>query len=500
MIAGLLLAAVCVQYDAEAPEPIAPLRGAVLVCAGNRAGTQAAQGFVGHVSRGWQGAELPRVVLVTEETDGIEPRDAWEALQGASLTVSAPGTDAVEFAATLTGVQGLWVHANTEGWLRELMSAPRLEAVRALIAGGGIVACSGEAALAVDAGGVELLQGYSLVKTKADLVALMTAHPDRPAVLLAEGASLLVDDRRMRAFDGTVSVQLGPSSTRPSRGIRLSPKNGVGDFVSLSRAAMARAGRPFPAKPAPAPGLESGSLILVGGGGMPAGTYARFIELAGGPEAPLVYVPCVEEERISREPSAVRDFRRAGAKNVTWIHTKDRSKADAVDFLEPLREAKGVWFGGGRQWNLVDSYGNTEAHRLFHGVLERGGVIGGSSAGASIQASYLARGDPLGNRNIIAEGYERGFGFLTGCAVDQHFSERGRHPDMLSLKRALPQLLGIGIDESTALEVHGTVGEVSGQGRVFFFDTADAPPAAEGASTAVGADERYDLAQRKKLP
>ena len=116
-----------------------------------------------------------------------------------------------------------------------------------------------------------------------------------------------------------------------------------------------------------------------------------------------------------------------GAANATWIHTKDRSRADSARaILDPIRNATGLWFGGGRQWNFSDSYYGTTAHRLMHEVLARGGVIAGSSAGASIQAEWMARGDPLGNQKIIAPGYERGLGFIKGVAIDQHFTQRDR--------------------------------------------------------------------------
>ena len=105
----------------------------------------------------------------------------------------------------------------------------------------------------------------------------------------------------------------------------------------------------------------------------------------------------------------MRRLRRAGARNVTWIHSTDRRRSDHDEaILGPLREARGIWFGGGRHWHFVDAYQNTTAHRLMHEVLERGGVIAGASAGASIQSDYMTRGDPRNNKDILAEGYERG--------------------------------------------------------------------------------------------
>ena len=97
----------------------------------------------------------------------------------------------------------------------------------------------------------------------------------------------------------------------------------------------------------------------------------------------------------------------------------------------------------------------------------------GSSAGASIQAEYMVRGNPLGNQEMMAEGYEQGFGFLRGVAIDQHFTGRNRFADMSSLMQHFPQLLGIGIDGGTAIIVEGSTANVVGKGSVHFYD-ADA--------------------------
>jgi len=221
--------------------------------------------------------------------------------------------------------------------------------------------------------------------------------------------------------------------------------------------------------------VPNGSLFIVGGGGLPDGLLSQFIEMAGGPEAPIVYLPCIEEEDSSgdRFPDVIRS---AGARHVTMLHTKDRKKADQDEsFLSILKKAKGIWFGGGRQWNLVDSYQNTKAHEIMHQVLARGGAIGGSSAGASIQGDYMPRGDPMGNLNIIAEGYERGLGFLCGVAIDQHFAQRRRFKDMTLLMETYPQLLGIGIDEGTAIIVKQSIAEVVGKGNVAFYDALSKP-------------------------
>jgi hypothetical protein len=92
-----------------------------------------------------------------------------------------------------------------------------------------------------------------------------------------------------------------------------------------------------------------------------------------------------------------------GVKNVKMLHTHDPKVADTESVRQGLRDATAVWFDGGRQWNIVDSYANTLTYREFHKVLERGGVIGGSSAGATIQGDYLVRGDTSGTAVVMTE-------------------------------------------------------------------------------------------------
>src|SRR6185503_9721117 len=122
----------------------------------------------------------------------------------------------------------------------------------------------------------------------------------------------------------------------------------------------------------------------------------------------------------------------------------------------------------------------TKLPALFRDVLARGGVIGGSSAGATIQGDYLVRGAPAGPNIMMCEGYERALGFLPGVAIDQHFSARNRFKDMTAFMARYPQYLGIGIDESTALVVQGSTAEVLGRGKVHFYDRR--VPLKEGAN------------------
>src|SRR5262245_33856280 len=124
-------------------------------------------------------------------------------------------------------------------------------------------------------------------------------------------------------------------------------------------------------------------------------------------------------------------FRGVGVKHLTILHAATQAEADREDFVSPLKDATGVWFPGGRQFRLADSYLHTRTLAELHSLLQRGGVIGGTSAGASILASYLIRGARETNTTVMAPGYEQGFDFLHEAAVDQHLSQRNRENDML---------------------------------------------------------------------
>ena len=218
----------------------------------------------------------------------------------------------------------------------------------------------------------------------------------------------------------------------------------------------------------PVVGPVHGSLVVAGGGIRSAAIVENFIELAGGPDARFVFVPTAAG--LDRYDIGSTNFlRRHGARNVMLLHTDDRAEADSTEFTAPLLQADGVWFGGGRQWRLVDAYSGTKTEQLFRKVLERGGVIGGSSAGATIQGSFLVRGDTRNNQIMIGD-HEQGFGFLKDVAIDQHVLARNRHFDLLSILKQRPHLLGIGVDEDTAIVVQGDEFKVIGSSYAIVYD------------------------------
>jgi cyanophycinase len=223
-------------------------------------------------------------------------------------------------------------------------------------------------------------------------------------------------------------------------------------------------------------GPEHGTLIIAGGGKLGPEILGRFIKLAGGPSAEIVVIPTAGgEAKYGPDCDCLKIFKELGATNLTILHTTDRKEADSEAFVAPLKRAKAVWFVGGRQWHLVDSYLGTRTETEIHNLLARGGVAGGTSAGASIQASYMVRGAKAGNEALMAPGYEQGFGLITGAGVDQHVTARHREGDLDALVKAHPDLLGIGIDQSTAIEVKHDSFKVLGAGHVFIHDGTEQP-------------------------
>lgn len=228
-------------------------------------------------------------------------------------------------------------------------------------------------------------------------------------------------------------------------------------------------------------GPAKGTLIIAGGGPLEGtGIVEAFIARAGGPEkAKIVVVPTAGGNksadgtvRVYKEDDVVAAWKKRGVQHVRMLHTHDAKVADTDEFAAPLREATGVWFDGGRQWNIVDSYAKTLTLREFHKVLERGGVIAGTSAGATIQGDYLVRGAIAGSNIVMTPEpeHEHGFAFLRRSAIDQHINTRNRWDDIIPVIRKYPNLLGLGLSEGTAIVVTGDRFEVMGLWKVAVHD------------------------------
>ena len=251
-------------------------------------------------------------------------------------------------------------------------------------------------------------------------------------------------------------------------------------------------------------GPEHGALVIVGGGRVGPEILTRFFDLAGGRDQPLVVVPTAGgAETYDQSYPGLKMFKDFGVTNITVLHTTDRKVADSEEFVKPLTTAKAVWFVGGRQWHLVDSYLHTRTQREVEKVLERGGVVGGSSAGASILSSYMVRGAHENNYVMMAPGYEEGFGLIKGVAIDQHMLTRNRQDDLEEVVAKHPDVLGIGLDESTAIVVRGQTFEVTGASKIAIHDGRTVAGERQQRNGKkyyfMGPGERFDLTTLKKI-
>lgn len=545
---SLLALSFCVslaaQYDESAPEPIRPLQGTVVLGGGGDLPAETFERF-----ESLAGGELASLVVIRTSAKG----EGLKSMTAATVVTVAPGNEAHARAASaaLAKATGVWLAAASATELVGALRGTSMEtALQGVLLRGGVVGASGDVAASLSAAritggaphaavghGLDLIPGAIVVPQYRDkpdrnrLLGVLASQPRLVGLAVEPGTVLVVHKRFMDTFGAgsayacvaanehmpvrleRIHRDISPRSQR--RGMR--PRGGrsargerqsrpyrprrLEDLVAMSRDAMARTRARFPAVAPPKPRVAKGTLMIVGGGGSPPGFMDRFMELAGGKDALLLYIPCTESENANAERTLAR-WRKAGATNVDFIHTKDRHEADtSTEIHDKLKRAGGLFFGGGRQWNFVDSWQHTEAHRLMHEVLTRGGVIAGSSAGASIQGSYMARGNSLGNVDAMAPGYDTGLGFLTGVAIDQHFSQRGRHPDMTALVNRYPQLLGIGLDEASSIIVRGSIATcLCREGRkVHFYDRRRPVVPGEPDYVLLEDGQRFDLVARKVL-
>jgi cyanophycinase len=252
-------------------------------------------------------------------------------------------------------------------------------------------------------------------------------------------------------------------------------------------------------------GPEKGWLVLHGGGIVHDHTAdERFVALAGGAKASIVVVMTAADLNLLT-PDVLAKYRdwwetAFGAGEVTLVDARTRDEADSETFAEPFRNATGVYVVGGSLTRVVEVYSGTRAEREMKAVVERGGVFGGSSAGAMIQGSFLISasktpwGEPLPRSRMYLDPARLvGFGLLRNVTVYPHLSARHAERDVAAVVARNPGLVGIGIDEDTAVVLHEDRFEVVGVGKAVFFD-ANRP------AVTLRKGQRFDLRTRTRLP
>ncbi|EWT01794.1 cyanophycinase [Intrasporangium oryzae NRRL B-24470] len=232
------------------------------------------------------------------------------------------------------------------------------------------------------------------------------------------------------------------------------------------------------------------TLLIIGGAEDRIGrsvVLKRFVKLAGGRRSRIVVIPTASgyADEVS---DAYRDvFTRLRGGEISVVHPTTRREAGDPAMIAHLDAATGVFLTGGSQVKLAQNVVGTPVGNAILRAYDRGAVIAGTSAGASIMSRFMIS---LGEEGLTprqrASQISAGLGLVEDVIIDQHFDQRGRYGRLMSMVAASPNLLGMGIDENTAAEIRdGRVMSVIGAGAIFLVDArnaiTDAPDARRGA-------------------
>ena len=191
---------------------------------------------------------------------------------------------------------------------------------------------------------------------------------------------------------------------------------------------------------------RKGALLICGGGALPLSVKKKFVELAGGKNGKLVVIPTASERTSEKALGERTEFwTDAGIGMAKILHTRDRKVANSSTFVSELEDATAVWISGGQQSRLASAYQGTATEKALLDLVQRGGIVGGTSAGAAIQTRVMIQS---GNPNPVIS---KGMDLLPNAIVDQHFLKRNRFNRLLTAVRQHPDRTGVGISESTAL-------------------------------------------------
>jgi cyanophycinase len=206
--------------------------------------------------------------------------------------------------------------------------------------------------------------------------------------------------------------------------------------------------------------FRGGTLVIAGGGDLPSIVQRRFWELAGGKKGRLVIIPAYEATPadVANLKAEWKDWH---FRSIKVLQAMERDQSEAPNFANPIMKADAVWLSGGDQNWLAHLYADTPVETQLQALLDRGGLIGGTSAGASIMT-----------RVMIEEGQRtaklnRGLDLLKDSVVDQHFFQRNRPQRLIGAVKGQPNLIGFGVDEGTALVVQVPQGRLGVIGKSY---------------------------------
>lgn len=227
-----------------------------------------------------------------------------------------------------------------------------------------------------------------------------------------------------------------------------------------------------------------GHLVIIGGGTRSDYIMNKFIEFAGGPESKIIVIPMASGDSTITAMEQIEEFKtKYNCKNLDYIYCTKKT-ADISSNFAKLDSAKGIYFTGGDQVLLTDALLGTKLFDKIKEIYKNGGVIGGTSAGAAVMSHVMITGNELINKDttnifkMIKKGNVQtveGFGFLNNVIIDQHFVTRKRLNRLITVVLENPSLLGVGIDESTAIIVNpDETFNVVGENLVIVYDARKA--------------------------
>lgn len=218
-----------------------------------------------------------------------------------------------------------------------------------------------------------------------------------------------------------------------------------------------------------------GQLVIIGGAEDKEGDckiLREFVRRSGGVNARIVVMTVATELPREVGENYIRVFERLGIEDVRIVDTVTREDATASNALEAIQKATGVFFTGGDQARITEVLKDTEIHKtLLRRYYQDGIVVGGTSAGASMMSdTMIVEGDAETHPRLEIVETDEGMSFLPEVVVDQHFAQRGRLGRLLAAVARDGNMLGLGIDENTAIVVHDHKFDVIGEGAVTIVD------------------------------
>ncbi len=260
---------------------------------------------------------------------------------------------------------------------------------------------------------------------------------------------------------------------------------------------------------------EPGPLIIIGGHEDKEGDRLILKEVARRLDSGTLVIATVASHKPEGYFDAYKEaFAPLGITNLVELYVNERWEALEDGAASVLEDAAGVFFTGGDQLRIASQIGDTPIEHAVLALHQRGGLIAGTSAGASVMSeTMLVKGSSAESHRIGDLHMAPGLGLLPDVIIDQHFAERGRIGRLLGAVAQNPRVLGFGIDEDTALVVEGQQCRVIGAGAVTVVDGAglthsnisEARPERtlsmhDVRLHSLSAGDRFDLATRRPAP